>query len=575
MIQETTSMHNRVEIKLKDPTDFEQLVQFLTEETTSHFYIKTINGDLHFFERGVYVAREDRFLAAWLEKKVREYNYEDKYSTKIVNEVIFHVKNRTYTPIEELEKYHFTLAFDNGFLDLKKFVETGDIFMEDFETLEMENYQFLHEQKDGTIEYGLHARITPIASAAEKIVLHKIPITIVNEPLIKGMSIDEAAKLFTPKTYRFFQETVGDENIPLQYEKIGYALWPEQTLQMAFMEVGSGSNGKSTFLRLLSSILGENNFSNVALQDLNERFGKAEIFRKLANICADLPKWAIKDTGPFKMLTGEDRIRADRKHKEPINFVSYATPFFAANELPRVSDDTYAFWRRWILTEYPNTFKTSDNPTLFDDLLAEKHRTALIALYALRRVLLAKKFTISSDSDFKETWKRRASSVYRFIREAEEEKTIALETDAKTQKEDLYDLYTNWVEDPVDKAIFTKEIEKDFNIKPIRMRVDGKKEQFYQNIKILGNVEVGQGGQGGQGENQLYSPQYNIFYDQISQELPCPPCPNTPIDTLQEELTISGSNSPCPPCPDNLQEKSTISNNLNENEVTQNGKEFT
>ncbi len=54
------------------------------------------------------------------------------------------------------------------------------------------------------------------------------------------------------------------------------------------------------------------------------------------------------------MLTGEDEICADRKFRDPICSKNYTKLIFSADELPEVINQTYAFWRRWIVVEFSN-----------------------------------------------------------------------------------------------------------------------------------------------------------------------------------------------------------------------------
>jgi Predicted ATPase len=79
---------------------------------------------------------------------------------------------------------------------------------------------------------------------------------------------------------------------------------------------------------------------------------------KLANIFADLPSDALRNTG--KVLTGNDRITADRKHRDPIRFTNYAKLIFSCNQLPKVYDMTLAFWRRWLVIQFPNIFPPNE-----------------------------------------------------------------------------------------------------------------------------------------------------------------------------------------------------------------------
>ncbi len=55
------------------------------------------------------------------------------------------------------------------------------------------------------------------------------------------------------------------------------------------------------------------------------------------------------------MLTGEDEICADRKFRDPTCSKNYTKLIFSADELPEVINQTYAFWRRWIVVEFPNS----------------------------------------------------------------------------------------------------------------------------------------------------------------------------------------------------------------------------
>ena len=63
----------------------------------------------------------------------------------------------------------------------------------------------------------------------------------------------------------------------------------------------------------------------MCLQELNDdKFTIADLFGKLANVCADLKSEKIPNTGVFKMLVSGDVIRAQRKHGQPFDFGNYA-----------------------------------------------------------------------------------------------------------------------------------------------------------------------------------------------------------------------------------------------------------
>ena len=71
-------------------------------------------------------------------------------------------------------------------------------------------------------------------------------------------------------------------------EMIGYCFYRRNELRKAFVLTGSTANGKSTFLDLISHILGSENISALDLAELDQRFKTAELYGKLANIGDDI-----------------------------------------------------------------------------------------------------------------------------------------------------------------------------------------------------------------------------------------------------------------------------------------------
>ena len=71
-------------------------------------------------------------------------------------------------------------------------------------------------------------------------------------------------------------------------EVIGYCFYRYNELGKAFILTGDKSNGKSTFLDMISCLLGTENTASLDLAELGERFKTAELFGKLANIGDDI-----------------------------------------------------------------------------------------------------------------------------------------------------------------------------------------------------------------------------------------------------------------------------------------------
>lgn len=235
-----------------------------------------------------------------------------------------------------------------------------------------------------------------------------------------SLNVDYDPTKDCPKIRQFIESLT--PHYKILYEAIASALLPVYQYQGNYMFVGSGSNGKSTFLALLRDFLGEQNIASISLQELiMHRFKTAELFGKLANIYADLPSDALKTTGIFKMLTGGDSITAERKFQHPFTFVNSARMYFSANILPEVNDETYAFWRRWIVVEFPNHFQ--ENPNLLKEITAEDEKSGLLNLIldVLEEIVKNGLTQTGIVAEMREKWKERSSPVYAFVKNCVEQ----------------------------------------------------------------------------------------------------------------------------------------------------------
>ena len=178
------------------------------------------------------------------------------------------------------------------------------------------------------------------------------------EPILNPESGNPKFTTAGKEIQRFITSVVPPDAVDLTHEMCGYCLSAQAKYDRGFILVGSGANGKGTLLNLISAMIGQDNISNVTAQDLCEsRFKSAEIFGKLANICADIPASPITDTSQIKMIASGDSISAERKNQHPFQFRPFATLLFSANEIPRSKDKTHAFYRRWNFIPFPNKFE--------------------------------------------------------------------------------------------------------------------------------------------------------------------------------------------------------------------------
>jgi putative DNA primase/helicase len=137
-------------------------------------------------------------------------------------------------------------------------------------------------------------------------------------------------------------------------EVTGYLMRNGNPLHKAILLHGSGRNGKGTWLRIHTALLGTRNCASVPLQSLGEnRFAGAELHMKLANVTGDLDSRRVEQTDMFKKSIGEDLVYAERKNGQPFRFTPWAVPVFSANLIPLSSDTSEGYLSKWEVVPFP------------------------------------------------------------------------------------------------------------------------------------------------------------------------------------------------------------------------------
>jgi putative DNA primase/helicase len=295
-----------------------------------------------------------------------------------------------------------------------------------------------------------------------------------------------------PKIRKFLSEIVAADDVDLLVESAGYCLYRKYPIQKAFMLVGDGANGKSTYSSLLHAFLDAENISSVSLQDLERnRFASSNLYRKLANIYADLPSVALRNPGLFKMLTGGDTIPGEKKFKNQFFFVSFAKLIFSANRVPFVADESSAFFRRWVIVNFPFKFEGDKaNPMILKELINEEELSGFLnlALKGLQKVLQKGFSYTKSTEETREAYIRASDPVGAFVLDC----IIQSPTDYVT-KDELYDAYSSYCRNRkllvIDKAVFSKNLRRYVQVEDYRPTIEGKRVQAWNGIKLVNPVE--------------------------------------------------------------------------------------
>jgi len=406
-----------------------------------HFVTHEKMKEIHVYDDGVYVPNGETVIEEEARNRLEEYS-----KTHYVNETVNSIQQRTYVPPEEFNNPMDLIAVENGLLDTKE--------------------RKLYDH-------------TP-----EEIITTKIPI-----------EYDEEAEC--PKILEFLEETVHNEDIPKLQEFAGYCLYKDYPIHKALMLTGGGSNGKSVFLNLLKEFLGRENVSSPSLYDLvSNRFAKSELYGKLANIHADIPPKKMKTTGAFKMLTGRDQVYAEKKHKQGFHFTNHAKLIFSANEIPETKDKSRAFFRRWLLVDFPYKFvddpdpedpyEKRKDPHKLEKIATDKELSGFLnwALDGLDRLMEQGEFSERKSIDEREEmWERMSDPIVAF-----KDECLEMNPDEQETKDNIYRAYVRFCRDrnvPVkDKNVFAREVPRKLGLEATRPRMDGKRTPCWKGAML-------------------------------------------------------------------------------------------
>jgi putative DNA primase/helicase len=193
----------------------------------------------------------------------------------------------------------------------------------------------------------------------------------------------------------FLEQAVPPDDVQRVWEMIGYLMMSGNPLQRAFLLTGGGGNGKGVLLEVIHALLGEQNCATIPLHDFaKSQFATAELHGRLANICGEIDATYIESTARIKEIVGDDRIKGERKGKDPFYFKPWCKMIFSANEIPSTADSSRGWWRRFEVINFPNQPARPD-PSLKERLVRTDslRGIAVHAVHALRALMARGEFS--------------------------------------------------------------------------------------------------------------------------------------------------------------------------------------
>lgn len=289
-----------------------------------------------------------------------------------------------------------------------------------------------------------------------------------------------------PSWKRFLSQIFVDDKMKILTLKMwcGYCLTHETFLQVFMIFMGSGGNGKSVVISVLTGLVGQENICALSPHQMEKDFMLITLKDKLINLCSEINTSKQFNSDTIKRLTGEDPITVDVKYKDPITFRPTAKHIFSMNEIPKFKDKTEALRRRLVLLNFNQSFKgENQNKNLAKELLAELPGILNWALEGWESLQKSQQLYESPSSlKAKDKLSEALNPALSFIRNA-----CHLSYGCKTKRSTLHNEYEHWHrnnigEHPLSKPSFFERIRDDFpSIGDIRIRgVD-----YFKGVKVL------------------------------------------------------------------------------------------
>ena len=278
----------------------------------------------------------------------------------------------------------------------------------------------------------------------------------------------------------------GDEDVyNLLFQSIGYCFYRRNELRKSFFLLGEKRNGKSTFLDMVGTLLGEDNTANLDLCEIGDRFRTAELTGKLANIGDDINDEWVSNTAIFKKVVSGDTVTAERKGKDPFKLRSFAKFFFSANSLPRLGrgKDSSAVLDRLVVIPFDAKFTKDDadyDPFIKYKLRGEDVMEALIAkaVPALREVLIEQEFaTCEKVKRNIEEFEKSNNPILEFYEELDEADYLNEPIKAVYQRYTVFCMSNNL--QAMSAIEFQKQMKKQFGLVVKTVENDGKRVRVY------------------------------------------------------------------------------------------------
>jgi putative DNA primase/helicase len=182
-----------------------------------------------------------------------------------------------------------------------------------------------------------------------------------------------------PKFIAFLESLMNNNSNLVEYIQkiIGYSLTGDTSEQCYFFLYGTGSNGKSTLLNVVRTLLGgfakNVDFNTLSYSGFNARNDLARLIgaRFVTSVEVDIKK--SLNEAVVNRITGCDPLTVKFLYGDHFEFIPKFKLFIAGNNRPNIEGTSHATWRRIRLIPFGVRFEEGNNmkKNLYNELIQE------------------------------------------------------------------------------------------------------------------------------------------------------------------------------------------------------------
>lgn len=188
-------------------------------------------------------------------------------------------------------------------------------------------------------------------------------------------------------------------------EILGHILLVDRFPHKIFFLTGSGANGKSTFVEMITKWTGDLS-SHIDIANFDDGTSLISLIGKIVNVADDVDAIYLEKSKNLKTMASGNTVGARAIYSQPITLKNTATLIFTANEPPVFKDKSDGIGRRLVIIPFDN--KVKERIYNLDELLSSDNAKSYLLNLALNGVkrIYANKLELSESNTIVEATKQ-------------------------------------------------------------------------------------------------------------------------------------------------------------------------